>query len=85
MSDNFLEGHLAGKHQVEIVSLLKKIEPCLVGHSRSIIVFALIRLMAAMLGPAKAETRAETIKALPQTLTDILAKMDEMRPRTGLF
>ena len=58
MDDTFLEEHLAGKHQAEISELMGKMEPCYEGHSRAIIVFALVRTMAAMLGPAKAETRA---------------------------
>jgi hypothetical protein len=77
MTDTFLEDHMAGKHQAEIVALMEKMESCFVGHSRAIIMFALIRSMAAMLGPAKPETRAQTIAALPKTLTDILARMDE--------
>jgi hypothetical protein len=79
----FLEDHLAGKHQAEIAALLTKIEPVLVGHSRIIIAIAAIRLIAAMLGPAKRSTQERMLKAVPETLGNILDVMNKELPNSG--
>ena len=47
--DDFLEDHLAGKHEAEISALMEAMEPCFEGHSRAVIFFALERSIAAML------------------------------------
>ncbi len=50
MTNTFAEDHAAGKHQQEIVSLIRDIEPSLHGHPRMIIIIALMRIIAGMLG-----------------------------------
>lgn len=73
--------------QWQISELMTKMEPCLVGYERRIIILAAARLIAAMLGPAKPETQDETIKALPVTVQAILTKIMELKAeqeRTGM-
>jgi hypothetical protein len=65
----FLEDHMAGAHQKEIVGLMEKIEPSLRGHPRAVVLITLTRLIAAMLGPAAPETRQNYLAALPATLS----------------
>lgn len=60
----------------EVIEFMTKIEPLLLGYSRSVIVLACIRIIAAMLGPAKDETREATIREIPGTITSMLAMMD---------
>jgi hypothetical protein len=62
----------------EIVALLEKIEPCLVGHPRALIIIAAERLIAGMLGPAKQETRDKVLVELPIAIRAILDKMDKV-------
>jgi hypothetical protein len=78
VTDTFAEDHAAGLHQPEIVDLMNKMEPALVGHSRAIIIIAATRIIAAMLGPAGTETRQRSLEAIPITLRKILGEMDRM-------
>jgi hypothetical protein len=82
MSD-FAEDHAAGAHQEEIVALMRKIEPCMHGHPRAIIIITLIRLIAAMLGPASKTTREEMLHEIPKTIRSILREMDRMIRNSG--
>ena len=75
---SFLEDHMAGKHQAEIVEIMTAIDPCLYGHSRMISLFALLRMVAVMLGPAEKETRQGVIHEIPLMLSGILKRMDKM-------
>jgi hypothetical protein len=72
---NWAEDHAAGLHQAEIVGLIRAIEPHLEGHPRAIIIFALGRLMAAMLAPARKDTQDRMLEEMPRAIRAI---MDEM-------
>ena len=55
---------------------MRAMEPALHGHSRAIILIALMRTIAAMLGPARVKTRADFLAEMPITIGKILAEMD---------
>jgi hypothetical protein len=81
MSDNFAEAHAHGEHQEEqeeIVALMMEIEPHLSGYKRGVIVLALCRLLAAMLGPAAPETREAMLQAMPGAIRGILREIDRL-------
>jgi hypothetical protein len=78
MTDTFAKDHAAGKHQREIVSLIRDIEPSLNGHPRMIIIIALMRIIAGMLGPANEQTRKNILHEMPITIRNILTEMDRM-------
>jgi hypothetical protein len=86
MTDNqWQKDHAAGLHQEEIVDLMTKMEPCFQGHPRVIILIALLRSMAGMLGPASDQTRAGFLRELPGTIENILTKMDEALGRKSIY
>jgi len=70
--------------QYEVAELMDRIEPCLAGYSRAVILLASIRLIAAMLGPADKKTQDETIDAIPETLRSIMARMKELMKERDL-
>lgn len=81
MSDSnydFAKAHASGANQEEIINLMMKIEPCLDGHSRAIITITMIRIIAAMLAPARPETKKALLHELPIVLRSILTKMEEL-------
>lgn len=78
MIDELAEDHAAAAHQEEIVALMRKIEPCMHGHPRAIIIITLIRLIAALLGPASKKTREEMLHEIPITIRNILKQMDRV-------
>jgi hypothetical protein len=65
-------------NEQEISDLMSEMESLFHGHPRLVILFALHRSMAAMLGPAEKQTREDYIRALPNMLNNILKEMDEM-------
>ena len=83
MTDDWAKDHAKGAHQEEIVALMRKIEPCMHGHQRAIIIITLIRLMAAMLGPASKKTRETMLREIPITIRNILNEMDRMIRNSG--
>ena len=60
---------------------MKKIDPCLHGHSRAIVIIALVRLLAAMLAPGNSESRETYLREIPRTIRNILNEMDRMMGR----
>jgi len=76
--DQWAKDHADGMHQREIVALMRKIDPALQGHERAIILIALMRIMAAMLGPADQHTRQQVIHEIPISIRKILTEMDRM-------
>jgi hypothetical protein len=78
VTNTFAEDHAAGLHQQEIVELLREIEPVLEGHSRLIIIIALTRLIAAMLGPTDKKSRDRYLKEIIDTARNILREMDKI-------
>jgi hypothetical protein len=80
---NFAKDHSEGKHQEEIVALIKQIDPHLNGHPRAIIILALTRILAAMLAPANKATREEMLQAIPDTIRNILREMDRLIRNSG--
>jgi len=67
----------------ESIALMRKIEPCLHGYPRSIIIVALVRLIAALLGPASKTTREGMLREIPLTIRAILKEMDRMIRNMG--
>ena len=67
----------------ESIALMRKIEPCMHGHPRAIIIITLIRLLAALLGPASKTTREEMLQEIPRTIRNILREMDRMIRNSG--
>jgi len=67
----------------ESIALMRKIEPCMHGHPRAIIIVALVRLIAAMLGPANKTTREEMLREIPLTIRSLLKEMDRMVRNSG--
>jgi hypothetical protein len=78
--NEFVEDHIAGLHDAEISQLMQKMEASLTGHSRMVIIFACIRTIAAMLGPAKTETRMRVLEELPISINNMLVAMDRVIP-----
>jgi hypothetical protein len=70
-------------HREEINQLMEKIEPCIHGHPRFIILLTLLRLIAVMLGPASEKTRKTTLAAMPIVIGSLLREMDEIIKRGG--
>jgi hypothetical protein len=66
------------RQQEKISALMEKIEPCLPGHSRMVVLMAATRLIAAMLAPAKPKTQEQMIQILPVAVRSVMRKIDEM-------
>jgi len=67
----------------ESIVLMRKIEPCLHGYPRSIIIVALVRLIAALLGPASKTVREGMLREIPLTIRSLLKAMDRMVRNMG--
>jgi hypothetical protein len=69
----------------EIIALTREFAPHFPGHSRKVILFALVRAMAGLLvmTPADAETRADMVADMWKALTDHMAEMDLVRRKAS--
>lgn len=74
---SFAEEHAAGEHEAEIIEIVGAIEPHFAGHPRAVCAFALTRMLAVMLYPARADTREGFLAELAPMLHQILAAMDK--------
>ena len=76
--DDFLATYARGDYRKEIAELMQAFEPFIDGHPRVIILIALCRMMAAMLGPASPQAREEILDAIPLAISGCLKEMDRM-------
>ena len=83
IDDDWAEDRAEGAQQNESIALMRKIEPCLHGHPRAVIIVALVRLLAALLGPASKTTREEMLREIPLTIRSLLKAMDRMVRNMG--
>jgi len=83
MIDQQAEDYAESADLNESIALMRKIEPCLHGYPRSIIIVALVRLIAALLGPASKTTREGMLREIPLTIRAILKEMDRMIRNMG--
>jgi len=83
MIDQQAEDYAESADLNESIALMRKIEPCMHGHPRAIIIVALVRLIAAMLGPANKTTREEMLREIPLTIRSLLKEMDRMVRNSG--
>lgn len=70
--ENFSSWDLHVEQQREIRELMDKLEPHYEGYSRMVILLTSVRIMAAMLAPARRETQDETLKRLPSLLRSMI-------------
>lgn len=64
----------------KVAELMGKMEPCLNGYPRMVITLACSRTIAAMFGPAKAETRDDYLRRFPGYMRSMWRMMDERIP-----
>jgi hypothetical protein len=62
----------------QTAELMQKMEPCLEGYSRMVIVLACSRTIAAMFGPAKRDSREHYLQRLPDYMRSMWKFMDEL-------
>lgn len=60
----------------KINELLSKIESCCPGYKRKVIALACARMIAAMLGPAEAQTREDFLQRFPGLMHSLWRMMD---------
>lgn len=65
----------------KVAELMEKIEKCVPGYSRLVIVLACSRMIAAMLGPAKDAMRDGYLTRFPDYIRSMWREMDRAIPR----